>query len=187
MVKTIFFLLCSLSLTWLKSSFSVPSMKQRLPVIFSHTHILTRIFSTMASCFAPLITTQASLISTSPAGGIDRTLLKQHLDQETNPSFRHQQSADKRSVQKSSSGPAFFSKSSNVKKVLLRQLSVLLSMREVEKGAEKEEEKGVRETVMLRTTRGTREEAPLNSSYKEPAGSVFSSASPWMWMVQESN
>ena len=40
---------------------------------------------------------------------------------------------------------------------------------------------------MLRTTRGTREEAPLNSSYKEPAGSVFSSASPWMWMVQESN
>ena len=40
--------------------------------------------------------------------------------------------------------------------------------------------------VMLRTTRATREEAPLNSSYKEPAGSESSSASTWMWMVQES-
>ena len=40
---------------------------------------------------------------------------------------------------------------------------------------------------MLRTTKGTREEAPLNSSYREPAGIVFSSALPWMWMVQESN
>lgn len=64
--------------------------------------------------------------------------------------------------------------------MLLRQLLVLLSMREVEKGTEEEEEKEVSERVMLRTTRGTREEAPLNSSYKEPAGSASSSASPWM-------
>lgn len=53
-------------------------------------------------------------------------------------------------------------------------------MREVEKGTEEEEEKEVSERVMLRTTRGTREEAPLNSSYKEPAGTASSSASPWM-------
>lgn len=53
-------------------------------------------------------------------------------------------------------------------------------MREVEKGTEEEEEKEVSERVMLRTTRATREEAPLNSSYKEPAGSESSSASTWM-------